>query len=431
VSGGASKEMLDGVQDADWARDGTRMAIVRALPQYQLEFPASHMLVTINPGWFSFPRISPDQRRVAYFEHPSVGDDRGSVCVVDLDGHKQELSNGWSSLDGLAWSHDGREIWFTGSNTGNNRGLYAVTLSGHLRTVLRVPGTLVLHDIAADGRVLLAQEETRRLILGVVPGSSQERDLSWLDWSLARDLTPDGRWLLIDEQGEGGGPNYSVYVRKTDGSPAVRVGDHDAFSISDDGKWVLSANRVQGGLLVLLPTGAGEPRNLNSAGLQNPMGKFLPDGKRFLLYSDELRVFLQSLDGDARRAVTPPGVQSLGVFSADSKYVIGEDSQQKWALYPIEGGGPPVPLPKWGPGDYPINHTTDNHSFFVENGDLVINIYRFDFLSGTRTFVRRVQPPDPAGIDGITEMLMTPDGKYYVYGAPRRLSNLYVVSGLR
>jgi Tol biopolymer transport system component len=333
-------------------------------------------------------------------------------------------------LEGLAWTPSGSELWFAGSNTGNSRAVYAVSLSGRVRPVLRVPGSLVLYDIAPDGRVLLAQQDGRRFIAGVTPGSSQERDLSWLDWSLARDLTPDGRWLLIDEQGDGGGPNYSVYVRKTDGSPAVRLGDNDAFGISDDGKWVLATTSVEGGSVLLLPTGAGESRAIKTGNLRNPIARFLPDGKRLIIFTDELRVYVQALEGDTPRPVTPPSVISLGSFTADGKYVLGRDAQHNWALYPIDGGQT-IRLPKWTAGDFPVNHTTDNHSFFVSNGDIPVNVYRFDFLTGSRQFVRKLQPSDATGIERISDVLMTPDGKYYTYGAPRRLSNLFVVAGLK
>ncbi len=429
LSGGASKEMLDGVEDADWARDGFRLAVIRSGSQYQLEFPLGHVLATASSRWFNYPRISPDQKQIAFFEHPP-GDDRGDVCVVDLEGHKRVLSGGWSSLDGLAWTPSGSEVWFAGSNTGSSRSLYAVSLSGRVRPVLRVPGSLVLDDIAPDGRVLLQQQEARRLIVGVTPGSLQERDLSWLDWSNGRDLTPDGRWLLIDEQGEGGGPNYSIYIRKTDGSPAVRIGDNDAFSITDDGKWVLATTNVEGGSMLLLPTGAGETRTIKTSKLRNPLGRFLPDGKHILVIPDDFRNYVQSLEGDTLRPVMPPGVAGFGWFTADGKYALGQDAHNNWALYGIEGGQP-IPLPKWTAGDLPINHTTDNHSFWVINGDIPVNVYRFDFLTGTRQFVRKLQPSDATGIERVSDVLMTPDGKYYTYGGPRRLSNLFVVTGLK
>lgn len=279
--------------------------------------------------------------------------------------------------------------------------------------------------------MLLAEENERRVVMGLTPGSAQERDLTWLDVSRERDLTPDGRWLLFDEQGDGGGPNYSIYVRKTDGSPAVRLGDNDAFSISADGKWVLATTNAEGGSLVLLPTGAGEPRPIKTGNLQDPIARFLPDGKRILILSADGRAYVQSLESDSPRPVTPPGVwEFFGVFTADGKYLLGRDERQNVALYPIEGGQP-IPLPKWTPGDLPRQHTTDNHSFFVRNGDLPVNIYRFDFTTGSRQFVRQLRPSDPTGMERLSTVLMTPDGKYYVYGGNRELSNLFVVTDLK
>lgn len=430
LSGGAPREVLDGVQDADWSRDGTQLAVIRSRPQYQLEFPVGHMLASTPRGWLSYARISPDGKHIAFFEHPA-GDDRGQVCVVDLEGHKRVLSDGWSSLAGLAWAASGNEVWFTGSNSGLNRALYGVSLSGKLRPVLRAPGSLFLEDVGSDGRVLLAQEDIRRLIMGVAPGNSEEREFGWLDWSNPRAMTPDGRWLLIDEQGDGGGPNYSIYVRKTDGSPAVRVGDNDAFSITDDGKWVLATTNAEGGSLVLLPTGAGEARAIKTGNLSNPLGFFLPDGKHILVFTDESRMYVQSLDGnEPARAVTPPEMANISTFTADGKYVVAQDQQMKWALYPVEGGQP-IPLPKLGPEDVPINHTTDNHSFFIRSGERPVSIYRFDFETGARQLVKKIQPSDPTGMVTISAVLITPDGEYYVYSGPRVIGNLFVVQGLK
>lgn len=430
LSGGAPRDVLDGVQDADWSRDGDNLAVIRGTPPFVLEFPIGHVLATPPVGgWLSTVRVAPDQRHVAYFEHPVTGDDRGDVCVVDRNSHKSLLSSGWSSLEGLAWSAAGDEVWFTGSNTGGSRSLYAVNLSGRLRPVLRVPN-LLLYDITRDGRVLLGEDTTRRELMGLTPGNSQEHDLAWLDWSRERDLTPDGQWLLFDEQSEGGGVNYSIYVRKTDGSPAVRLGDFDSFSISHDGKWILATTTPEGGSLMLMPTGAGQARPIKS-NLRDVIGRFLPGRKRILLLTGEGRAYVQSLDGDTARPIFPAGVFANNlVFSADGKYELGQDGQEHWSLYPVDGGQP-VSLPKWTPGDEPLNHTTDNHSFFVRNGDIPANIYRFDFLSGARTFVRQLRPADPTGIERIGDVLITPDGKYYVYGATREINTLFIVTGLK
>ncbi len=187
-------------------------------------------------GWISHLSVSPDGQRVAFLDQPILGDDRGGVSVVDSAGNQQKLPIECESAQGIAWSPSGREVWFTCASRGLWRALLAATLDGKVRTVLRVPGSLFLGDIAADGTVLLSHDNARRGIMGLAPGETTERDLSWLDWSQPMMLSEDGRTLLITEEGEGGGPGYGVFVRKTDGSPAVRLGTGEGTALSPDGR---------------------------------------------------------------------------------------------------------------------------------------------------------------------------------------------------
>ena len=236
LSGGAPREVLESVQGADFAPDGASLAVVRVVDgRNRIEFPIGKPIYETGAGFLSHARVSPRGEFVAFIEHPMRGDDAGAVAVVDREGHKRVLSSGWITARGLAWSPDGGEVWFTAASAGGSRALHAVSLAGHRRLVTRVPGALTLHDVSHDGRVLLAEEHSRQGIVGLSPGESQERDLSWHDWSRPVDLTPDGTTLLFDETGEGGGAGYAVYVRKTDDAPAVRLGDGHALALSPDG----------------------------------------------------------------------------------------------------------------------------------------------------------------------------------------------------
>jgi len=244
LAGGGPREVLEGVQAADWAPDGASLAVVRTVNgRTRLEFPIGRTLREMPSGYLSHPRVSPRGDLVAYLEHPIRGDDAGAVAIVDRTGKARVLSSGWVSVRGLAWSPDGGEVWFTAAAVGGARSLHAVSLSGHRRLITRVPGALTLHDISREGRVLLAHEYSREGIMGRSPGDEKERDLSWHDWSRPVDLTADGTTLLFDETGEGGGASYAVYVRKTDDSPAVRLGDGHALALSPDGKWARTGRR--------------------------------------------------------------------------------------------------------------------------------------------------------------------------------------------
>ena len=251
LAGGAPRDVLERVQWADWGPDGSNLAVVRdSGGKNRLEYPIGKPLYETG-GWIGHPRVSPKGDLIAFLDHPIQGDDAGSVAMVDLKGNKKVLTGEWFTVQGLAWSPEGKEIWFTASKTGTDRTLYAVTLDGKERMVLRLPGALMLLDIAKDGRVLLMRASWRRELIGVSGSDLKERELSWLDYSYPADLSADGKTLLFDEEGGGGalsysksgGLSYAVYIRKTDGSPAVLLGEGGARALSPDGKWVITVTQ--------------------------------------------------------------------------------------------------------------------------------------------------------------------------------------------
>ena len=199
------------------------------------------------------------------------------------------LAGVYSSAQGLAWSRDGKEVWFTGTRVGGNRAVHAVTLSGSERLLARVTESLTLQDIARDGRVLVSHDVIRIGVLGRGAGEAKERDLSWLDWSAAFDLTPDGKTLLFAETGEGSGPGYSCFIRGTDGSAPVRLGDGVGMAISPDGRWVTADTpREEHPKLWLYPTGAGDKRLLPTGGLEiESSGDWLHDSRKVIFTANE------------------------------------------------------------------------------------------------------------------------------------------------
>ena len=123
---------------------------------------------------------------------------------------------------------------------------------------------------------------------GLAPGESKERDLTWLDYSLPTAISADGRTVLFTEGGEGGGPGYSVYVRATDGSPAVRLGEGFGQALSPDEKWAIAIQRpATDPQLVAYPTGAGEARVFPKEASAVWNACWFPDGKRLLFTANE------------------------------------------------------------------------------------------------------------------------------------------------
>ncbi len=440
LSGGAPREVLESVQGADFSPDGASLAVVRVVDgRNRIEFPIGKPIYETGAGFLSHARVSPRGEFVAFIEHPMRGDDAGAVAVVDREGHKRVLSSGWITARGLAWSPDGGEVWFTAASAGGSRALHAVSLAGHRRLVTRVPGALTLHDVSHDGRVLLAEEHSRQGIVGLSPGESQERDLSWHDWSRPVDLTPDGTTLLFDETGEGGGAGYAVYVRKTDDAPAVRLGDGHALALSPDGKWALSTPQTEPAELVLLPTGAGQARRLATGSFANVLrAAWLPGGEHLVLAANEpgraARLYVQPVAGGAPRPFTPEGVGPDWAVEPDGGAVVATGPDRRLLVYGIAADAPePEPVRGALAGDVPIRFSPDGRALYVlVRGDGPASVIeRIDVSTGERSAWREVGPAGVVGALGIPRVFLSADGQSYVYTYVRLLDELFLVDGLK
>jgi serine/threonine protein kinase len=444
LAGGAPRDVLEQVQWADWGPDGNSLAVVRDFGgKNRLEYPIGKPLYETG-GWVGHPRVSPKGDLIAFLDHPTQGDDAGSVAMVDLKGNKKVLTGEWFTVQGLAWSPDSKEIWFTASKTGTDRTLYAVTLDGKERMVLRLPGALMLLDIAKDGRVLLMRASWRRELIGVSGSDLKERELSWLDYSYPADLSADGKTLLFDEEGGGGalsysksgGLSYAVYIRKTDGSPAVLLGEGGARALSPDGKSVVAVTQDSPTQLKLLTTGAGEPKELTNDNVNRGFAHWFPDGKRVLFSGNEpgkgVRLYVYELASGKSQAITPEGVNGTRfVISPDAQWVAGIGPDQKGYLYPV-GGGEPRMINGLIPGEQPITFSSDGRSLYLyQPGELPAKVDRLDLQTGKRTPWKQLMPSDPAGVENIGPILLTPDAKNCVYGYHRMLADLYLVEGLK
>jgi eukaryotic-like serine/threonine-protein kinase len=439
LTGGAPRDVAEGIQEADWASDGSNLLVVRdAGGKSRIEFPMGKLLYETT-GHISYARLSPKGDLVAFLDHPFPLDDAGTVAFIDLSGKKTTLTGKWASEGGLGWTPSGDEVWFTATEAGANRSLYAVTLSGKLRVVTRVPGGLKLEDIARNGKVLLTRESPRVGILGMLSGETRERDMSFLDYSFAADLSPDARVLLFDEEGEAGGANYTVYVRKSDGSPPVRLGEGNALALSPDGKWALSILPVPNSPFRLLPTGTGEHKDLTLPGISlEQAATWFPDGLRILFAGSEsghgMRLYVQAIAGGSPRAITPEGITAAlpgFALTSDGKNVAAIGPDHKAVLFPVEGGTARE-IPGVGEKEAPLRFSPDSRFLYLwKRGDVPARVTRLDLVTGKREVWKDLLPADPAGVERISNVLVTSDGKGYAYCYARLLSDLFVVEGLK
>jgi serine/threonine protein kinase len=433
LGGAAPRPMMNDVADADWGSDN-QIAVARYVDgHFRIEYPIGPALYEPSAGYVSNVRVSPKGDRVAFAEHPTLGDDAGYVAMVDSSGRKRTLSPRQSAIEGMNWAPSGQEVWFTGAVVGIEFQLWGADLSGHTRVVDRIPGTPTLFDVARDGRVLLGQGTNRVLTYARGPGQDQEHDVSIQNWSEVLSISPDSRLVLLNDEGAGSGPDYDVYVRASDGAAPIRVGDGIGYDFSPDMKWVLSSLTLHiPRQLFLIPLGTGETKQITHDLIDRGRARFLPDGKNVVFTGTEpghkSRIYVQAIDSGTARPISPEGVSGFAP-TPDGKFVFGFSDSV--ALYPVDGQGPPRLVPGIHPGEAIFSVSPDGRAALVGLlfGDAV-DVMRVDLASGRRELFKKIGPSDPAGVL-LIDALFTPDGQYYAYSCFNGLSQLYLVEGLR
>jgi Tol biopolymer transport system component len=437
--GGAPRAILEHVREADWTPDGSDLAIVRRMNgRERLEFPIGTTLYETG-GYISHIRFSPDGERIAFADHQVYADDNGDIALVDRAGRKRTLATGMTGVRGIAWSPDGREVWFTANNIPYAGDLLrAVALDGRTRPLLSIPTDGKLLDVARDGRVLLETEAVARHIEAWFGTETQPHDLTLFDQSIGSVVSPDGRSVLITDQGSFTGTSYATYLRRLDQPEAVKLGDGQAQDFSPDGRWALSLINGPPSRILLLPLGAGQMREVpNRDGLTIQILRWLPDGKHIVSVAargnEPQRGYIHDIETGTAKPFTAPGVNFVRFWlipmSPDGSQVVLTGPDGRMSIYPTRGGEP-VPLTALGPAEYPIDWTADGHAMFVSTGPgLPHRIVRLDLATGRREPWKELMPSQVAGTR-LTQVQPTRDGRAFVHTYSQLLSNLYVAEGL-
>jgi hypothetical protein len=435
LAGGTPRERAEGVEWADWSPDGSEMAVVRTEGgKSRLEYPIGTLLHE-SGGWISHPRVSPDGQRVAFIDHPLWGNATGELGVVDRAGRRTPLTGELRGLLGLAWSPGGGEVWYTRRRLG----IGAVSLDGTQRPVSVQIGLHTLADVSRQGRALLSQDMWRAGQMVLRPGDSSERDFSQLDWTVTRAIADDGSLLAFDETADGGGPLASCYVRRTDGSAAVRLGDGIAMAISPDRGWVLSSKAfAHPPELRMVPVGAGQEKRLEKDGLSYQQAAFLPDGRHIVVVARAAgqgpRLYVQDVAGEeAPRPISSDDIEApqAPAVAPDGSFVAAVGAEQRAWAYPLSGGRA-SPIAGLSVGEVPIHVAAGGKALLAYDATVMpARIFRLDLATGSRTPVRSLMPSDPAGVIRISPVVLTPDLKAHAYSYRRTLSDLYLVEGLR
>lgn len=432
LAGGPGKELAEGISWADCLPGGNLQAHVRSLDgKVHLEFPAGKSIYQ-SPGRFTYPRISPQGSHVAFLEFVDASSETGDLVVMDRHGVRKVLSAGWKSIEGLAWRNT-KEIWFCASSAGTGLWLHSCDLNGRVRLLCRVPGRLVLHDLRSDGKVLAERNSYRATLRCQVQGKPEEIDLGWLDFAEIAGLSPDGQRVLFTESGDGAGPRNAVFLRGTDGSPALRLGEGVALALSGDGRQALMLEEEGLRRLVIVPVGSGAPRPLPPGPLVSfRWAAFRPGNQGLVLFASEVgkspRLYLQDLLGGLPRPLGPEGfTPCLGALDSSGAMLLGT-LQGKAALLSLDTERDRS-LDRISSELQPIGWVGKDAVFTkaIREG---AQLFRSPGGLGMPQPWKRIEPSDRAGLFPVRRIALSADGRTLVYQTYRLLSDLYVIGNL-
>jgi hypothetical protein len=436
--GGTPRPVLEGVLVADWSPDGSELAVAREVEGVvRLEYPIGTVLYE-SGGWISDLRVHPDGERVLIADNVARGDNRSVARIVSRDGSITDVNSGASW--GVVWALDGESIW---TSTGGS--LRRVKPGGEADRVISLPVAVRPLDVAPSGRMLAYTAAIRREMVIRAPGSDQERELSWLDWTTPVLLSGDGEVAIFEEGNVFQDGGYGIYLRRLDGTPPVRLSYGTAVALAPGRDWLAMVERPfsEDSELVLLPTGPGEKKQINSGGVRIPPndGFWVQDGEGQGAIvvtgrqgDDPLRLFHIPLDGSgASRAITPTDfalAPNGHVVSADGRRVLARPATGPAVEFSIDGEGP-TPVPGVLASDLPLRFDANGRDLYVQAQRTIPSpIYRVDTQTGERELWAELSPPDPAGVFTVDRLRISEDGRAYCYSVRRSISRLVVIDGL-
>jgi DNA-binding winged helix-turn-helix (wHTH) protein/Tol biopolymer transport system component len=431
LTGGSARVVSHRAIDADWSPDGRLSLVVANEGMYSVQYPPGKTLYT-SSEWIDDLRVSPRGDRVAFVKHPVPMDDGGDVVVAQTDGHSSVLSAGWESIEGLAWHPKEREVWFTAAHSGIDRSLMAVDMNGRVRQVAQMPGGMLLRDISPAGDVLISRSTSRMSMFWGNVDASSPRDISWLDWSRAVAISSDGKRVLFDETGQGGGSHYSAYLYDAGKNSFNRLSDGRAIDLSSDGAWAITQSASEPQKLFLVSVKDHKTVLVPNPGLEYRWARFFAGRCQDILFAGGFpnrkeQLYRQHLPGGTPVPISG-GVRIRGVVLDDTgQFAVGTAREGRLAVVNLQDGSsrfidnPAHVVPVAFAG-------SDQILTRREDGDSVV-LELLNLRNGHARFYRKLAAADSFGTAKTFPIFVGKDLKTFTYSRLETLSTLFLVFG--
>jgi hypothetical protein len=219
-------------------------------------------------------------------------------------------------------------------------------------------------------------------------------------------------------------------------------------ALSPDKRWAIITPTPPFNTLRLMPTGAGEQRDLPAGEFQAITSvRYFADGQRIAfsavgvenvqhLYVQSVLAANQETGIDlSPRQVGQTAMAMTAPPSPDGKWLVGFTKDHHGVLVEVSTGEE-KPLREMTAGDLPIQWTADGKALWLmrrpkPNGPVGVELLRYELATAKTTHLASFEPPDPVGMQWIKEGVLTPDGKHYVYTVNQELDELFLLEGVR
>lgn len=438
--GGKARPILEDGGWADWARKGHFFAVVHHTgAERVLEIRTEAGLVRPlfrTRGAISYVRVSPDEKNVAFIHHPSRFDDAGELRVASTAGSgSRSLTQSFERCLGLDWNQKTGEVWFTASyRNPYSSTVWAVDLSGRVRSLYSLPDLFVLHNVALAGNRCLLILSENRISLTVRRSNEAPKDMSWLGMTMIADISPDSRSILFFDGGTTA-TTSGIWIRPVDGGDAVPWGSGEPGAFSPDGRSVVALTRALAGPaeLEIVPIGPGATRQLTFSKANHWSPSFA--GRSTLLFvsseGGSSQIWRIETNGTGTRPLGAKGCDLPKASPALTEFlcICGEERNALF-VYPLNKGKVRELYRAAGNARF-------HYARWSDSGGQVFAVTRERKLltidSSTGALLKEeILPLPPSGVYGtFYRAAINGDGTVQAYSVARSSSGLYDCTGLQ